>query len=132
MIQLDTMSSRSELILLYRLDLTSRYFLLDLPMRDEIELNLKSTHLKLLRSFEDPGLLRCRDSSGSLFNLGVMLFSKSAFGGDITMSDIGYRPKKDFLAATQRAGGGETILVEYRGVKSLSFMNLGREEDSCF
>lgn len=104
--------TRSEMIFLCRLNLKSHLSDWILTMRAENELNLRSTHLKLKRSFEAAAAWICRDPAGSLFNLGVMLFSGCNFGGWVIMSEIGYKNKKDFLATTWRAGERSFIFEE--------------------
>jgi len=83
---------RRETIFLCRLLLNSHFSDCFLTILTEIELILRRSRaamLELRSALKLLELLRCRDLPGSLFKLGVMLFSKSAFGGDIIVSDIG-------------------------------------------
>ena len=108
MSQVHIYCSLNEMILLCRLDLKSHLSDWILTMRAEIELNLRDSEaamLKLEAASEDPGSWICRDSAGSLFNLGVLNFSGLDFGGDVTVSQIGRNLKKDFPTITWRAGG---------------------------
>lgn len=100
MTSLDILSTRREMIFLYRLDLKSRYFLLDLPMRAEIELNLRRDRAAMFNLESALKLLErrdCLDLPGSLCNLGVCKFSKSDFGGWVIERNIGSKNKKEFL-----------------------------------
>jgi len=107
MSQVHTMCSRSEMILLYRLDLKSPLFFLLLPIRAYFELILRDPGAAMLKLRSWLKILDCcagKYFSGSLFNLGVMLFSGLNFGGCVILSEIGYRPKKDFLSSHRRSG----------------------------
>lgn len=90
------------MILLCGLDLKSPLFFLLLPIRAYFELILRrswSCYVEAQRSFEAAAAWICRDSAGSLFGRGVMNFSGLNFGGCVISSNIGYRPKKDFLSS---------------------------------
>ncbi len=100
MIQLDNMCSRSEMILLYRLDLKSPLFFLLLPIRAYFALILRDpggAMLKLRSWLKILELRICGELLASPFNLGVHCFSGWKSGGYIIERDIGCKPKRTFF-----------------------------------
>lgn len=98
MSQVHILCTRSELILLCRLEFKSHFSDCFLTILTEIELILRRSRAAMLEAqscAEDPGSWICRDPARSFIFRGVCSFSKSAFGGDITMSNIGSKNKKD-------------------------------------
>lgn len=106
MSQLDTMCSRSEMILLYRLDLKSPLFFLLLPIRAYFAPILRDpggAMLELRSALKILELRICGELLDLPFNLGVHCFSGWKSCGDIILSNIGCNPKRTFAAMTWRA-----------------------------
>ena len=114
MTSLDNICTRRELIFLCRDRVRLSNFFLLLPIRAYFERNLTGSEtmlLKLESCVEAAPAWLCKDLADLLFNLGVIRFRGLDLGGCVIMSDLGDKNKKDFLATTWRAGGGEFELA---------------------
>jgi len=91
--------TRSERILLCRLDLKSHFSDWILTILTENALILRGSRAAVFELRSWLKILDCCAGKyffGSLFNLGVCCFSGWKSSGDITISNIGYKNKKDF------------------------------------